>query len=579
MRNLTLTFAGNAADDSLTFDRQAAVTFAVSKDARTITGLAVPYGVVGNNGYGSYRFTKGSLDWSKVKYLTHHDWEQAVGTVEFEETDEGLLMTAKIARGSRGDEVLALTEAGVYDGLSIGLSNDSRFEQDDDGVFNCLSGTVLEVSGTPIPAFKDAQVRSVAASAAQSKENIRMKCNKCGKAHADGIVECQAAPTADVFSAEQGASLATKVDELTKKIDGLADIKVPITGGPQLQVKHEPIYRFSGTIPGKHDFAADVIASVHGDGEAGKRVMQFMGESLLTPEGLNFVDTGDTAPVNPARYRPDMFLDEGPAQPTPLYTFFYKGGLSDVTPFFYSKLDAYSGLLADHTEGTEPAAGTFATETGATVTPKPISGKIHITREVHDQGGNPQVSGLVWSKFQRVFRQMLETKTAAAVAAGAASYAPFATIAAGATGKVAGAALEGGVVDLQFLADGSRFRKAFGHVDLYKALIAAEDTSGRKLYPIINPTNANGQAASLFGHINVGGLNIDPTWSLGPTSANASNSYVADPSAVHVWNSGLTKLEKLNEDVEGYDIGAWAYVATHLYDATGIRKVAYDPTA
>ena len=154
-----------------TFDRLAPVTFEVAKESRTIKGLAVPFDVVGNNGFGSYRFTKGTLSWAKVKYLIQHEWSQAVGTVEFEETNEGLLMTAKVARGSRGDELLSLTEDGVYDGLSIGLDGNARFDQDDDDVWNAVSATVLEVSATPLPAFNDAQVRSVAASAAPKKGN------------------------------------------------------------------------------------------------------------------------------------------------------------------------------------------------------------------------------------------------------------------------------------------------------------------------------------------------------------------------------------------------------------------------
>lgn len=552
-----------------TFDNPNGVTFEVDTETRTIRGLALPFGDVAENHQGKWSFSKGSLTWGKVKLLNGHDWNQVLGIAELTETDEGLVMSAKVARGQRGDEVLALAEMGAIDGLSVGLANDLKAVLRG-GVQHAKSGTVREVSTTPIPAFERAAIRSVAASAAQNKEK-HMDENET--AEVETPVSLSADDVRTIFSEEITKALAT-------------DDKRPVVpagrpeGGAQFTIREESMYRFDGVIPGKHDFASDITSAVHGDAEAHKRVMQFMGEHLLSPAGLTRfaepqIDTADTAAVNPARYRPDMFLDEGPAQPTPLYSFFYKGGLSDVTPFFYSKLDSYSGLLDDHEEGVEPTPGTFATETGATVTPSPISGKVHITREVHDQGGSPQVSGLVWSKFQRVFRQMLETKTAALLASG--TYTDFATIAAGATGNVAGAAIESGVVDLQFLADGSRFRKAFAHVELYKKLLTAVDTTGRPLYPIINPVNANGQVTSLYGHVNVGGLSLDPTWSLGAVGAG-QKSYVADSNAIHVWNSGLTKLERLNEDVEGYDIGAWAYFAGIVYDSTGIKDLTYDST-
>lgn len=561
-------------DQTQHFDNPQGVTFAVEPESRTIKGLALPFGDVAMNGGLKWSFGKGSLTWDKVRLLNNHDWSQLLGTVELEETAEGLVMSAKVAKGQRGDEVLALAEMGALDGLSVGLANDLKATVKGD-VRHVTYGVVREVSTTPIPAFERAAIRSVAASAARSDKEKQMD-------NETGTVETEvSSPT--TLSADEVRRIFSEEIAKARETDKRPVVPAGRPDGPQFTIREESPYRFAGTIPGKHDFAADVIAGVHGDREAYDRVMKFMGESLLTPQGLNFaepqIDTADTAAVNPARYRPDMFLDEGPAQPTPLYTFFYKGGLSDVTPFFYSKLDSYSGLLGDHTEGVEPTPGTFATETGATVTPSPISGKVHITREVHDQGGNPQVSGLVWSKFQRVFRQMLETKTAAALAAGAGSYSAFATVAAGANGVTLGEAIENGIVDLQFLADGSRFRKGFAHVDLYKALKGAKDGMDRPLYPIVNPRNADGSAGTLFGFIDVAGLRLDPTWSLGATATTASNSYVADPNAIHVWNSGLTKLERLNEDVEGYDIGAWAYVATHLYDATGIKKIAYDPTA
>ena len=51
----------------------------------------------------------------------------------------------------------------------------------------------------------------------------------------------------------------------------------------------------------------------------------------------------------------------------------------------------------------------------------------------------------------------------------------------------------------------------------------------------------------------------------------------ADPAAVHVWNSGLTRLDKLQETVEGWDMGVFAYFAGVLYDVDGLRKITYTP--
>lgn len=558
---------------NLRLDNPRTVTFEVNEAARTIKGLALPFGDVGDNGSSKFTFTAGSLTWGKVKVLDGHDWAKAAGTATLDETDEGVVMTAKIARGARGDELLSLAQDGVYDGLSVGLGNDVQADEID-GVYHVKAATVREVSLTPTPAFERAQVTSVAASkspAAPTKENDMPE-----------KIEEKTTPAQVAFSAEEGTALATKLTELEKKIDGLAEMKAPVTAGPQLAVKEEPIYRFAGTTPAPSgfDFATDLLAAGRdGDAAALERLKKFTAAHL----GPRFVATGDVNEVNPSTYRPDMFLGQAPTPTSPLYDTFYVGGLSSVTPFFHSKLDRTATTVAvgNHTEGTDPADTELVTASGATVTPSAVSGKVHITREVADQGGNPQVSGLIWAEFQRSFAISLETKTAALLAAAAGTATALTgTIAAGATGAAAGAAIEAGLIALQFAADGTRFTKLFGHIDLYTALATAiNGTTGDRLYPIINPQNRSGIVGAKYSFIDIAGYRMEPGTSLGATSANASNSWVVDPSAVRVWNSGLTRLDRLNESVEGWDLGCFAYFAGLVYDLSGLRKISYDPTA
>jgi HK97 family phage prohead protease len=550
------------------FDNPEGVTFKVDAETRTIKGLALPYGDVAENADGKWSFSKGSLTWDKVRLLNNHDWSQLIGTVELAETDEGLVMTAKVARGQRGDEILELADMGALDGLSVGLGNDIKATLKAD-VRHVKSGTVREVSTTPIPAFERAAIRSVAASAAQNKETDMPE------------IETKVDETPVSFSKQDGDTLMSQVKSLTEKIAELEKIKIPIGPGTQLQVKEEPIYRFSGTTPAPsgHDFATDLFnAARNGDQAALKRVQDFTAAHL----GPRFVDTADVNEVNPSTYKPDMFLGQAPVPTSPLYDTFHKGSLSSVTPFFWSKLDrtGTTVAVADHVEGTDPTDTDLVTAAGATVTPAPVSGKVHITREVADQGGNPMVSGLVWSEFERSFKIALETKTAALLTAAAGSITSLtAAIAAGADGEVAGQAIEAGLIGLQFIADGPRFTKTFGHVDLYTALATFENADGEKRYPIINPQNRSGISGSKYSFIDIAGYRMEPAHSLGATSAGASNSYVADPGAVHVWNSGLMRLDKLTETVEGWDLGCFAYFAGVVYDVTGLRKIAYDPTA
>lgn len=545
-------------------DNPNGVTFTVDRETRTIRGLALPYGDVATSGGRRWSFSKGTLNTDRVKLLNNHDWNQVLGVASFEDTDEGLEMTAKVVTGPRGDELLALSEMGAIDGLSIGLGDDVKATVRD-GVHHVNSGTVRETSTTPIPAFARASITSVAASAAQDKESIMDDENKPGEAE-----------TPVSFTADQGQALTTKVDDLEKTVEGLKEFKAPVTPTPGLQVTEEPIYRFAGSepAPSGFDFATDMLNAANGDLKALDRVKTFTAEHIT--DGPQFVDTTDTSNVNPATYRPDMFLGQAPTPTSPLYDTFHKSSLSSVQPFFWSKLDRANtdAGVADHTEGTDPTDGDVVTATGATVTPAPVSAKVHITREVGDQGGNPNVSGLVWNEFTRSFSIALETKTAALITTALGSITALATPAAGAAGDVAGQAVEAGLVGLQFIPDGSRFTKAFGHVDLYTLLATYENTDGEKRYPIINPQNRSGVSGGKYSFIDVAGYRMEPAHSLGATGVNEA-SILADPGAVHVWNSGLQRLDKLNESVEGWDLGCFGYWAGIVYDITGLRKVQY----
>jgi hypothetical protein len=562
--------------DALTF---AAATFAVDKETRTLTGVLLPFGAVSRPAAdpvtgktGRFSFASGTVtlpDPGEVVLNYGHDGKSLQAQVgiatHLSAEPDGIHAKFRIARTPEGDRVLALAEDRILRAFSAEV--EGEFVADRAGVQHAKAAALTGAAVVPKPAFVGAQITSVAASAADKEEEAMTN-------------ETTEVETAEVsFTAAEGANLAAQIEELTKKVDGLAEIKVPVQATANLSVVEEPIYRFAGTTPAPSgfDFAEDLLnAARYGDQAAFKRVQEFTA-SHLNPE---FVTTGNTAQVNPATYRPDMFLGQAPVPTSPLYDTFHAGALSSVQPFFHSKLDraATTVGVTDHVEGTDPALTNLVTVAGATVTPAPVSGRVHITREVGDQGGNPQISGMIWAEFDRSFKIALETKTTALLTAAAGSITSLtAAIAAGANGQVAGQAIEAGLLGLQFLADGSRFTKTFGHVDLYKALATFENADGEKRYPIINPQNRDGIAGAKYSFLDIAGYRMEPAASLGATSANASNSYVVDPSAVKVWNSGLTRLDKLTEKVEGWDLGVFAYWAGLVYDISGLRKIAYDP--
>ena len=570
-----------------TFDDHAAVVtfdapnapevFSVDRETRTIRGLAVPYGVVSNDGR-TFQFSKGSITYGipqRIKLLVGHDWSQAVGhAVTLEDTDEGLMASFKVARGAEGDRVLSLAEDGVYDGLSVGIGHGMKTRVIN-GVQHVLSAPLREISATPAPAFDGARVTEVAASH-QTRGTI-MPCASCGVVHAAGVTECTAADLA-TFAAQHPEPESTNFSAITTAIEaGFANLTNPqgpgrqvVSAGAPLQISEPAPYRFDGTT-GEHDFSHDVIAVLRGDTEARQRVQTFMAEEL---DPVNFaVGSTDVADLNPARNRPDMYVDRLVAT-TPLWEALKKGSLADNTPFIFPKFGDASGLVDDHQEMVEPTPGSF-TAGKQTVTPSPLSGKVEIPREIIDAGGNPQVSSLIWREMQRAYFEALEGKVAAMLAA---SNPMQINLTAGAQDSDLVDELEAAYASLQFVPGGFRFDYAPTHQGLYQALAAASDDAGRKLLPILQPANANGTAATRFASLNVAGVQHLPVASLGAAGTGLKRSYLIASEDVHAWASPPREL-RFEYQVAHVDLGIWGYVATAISRTDGVRRISYNTVA
>ena len=139
---------------------------------RTITGIAVPYGVDAVvMGGQTVRIEAGALpvDGPAPRLLEQHDTNRVVGLVtERTDTEDGMLFSAKIAQTSAGDDLLALLEMGAYDSVSVGIE---PIDVEQDGkTLVVKAASWSELSVVYEPAFADAKITQVAASAEEEIE-------------------------------------------------------------------------------------------------------------------------------------------------------------------------------------------------------------------------------------------------------------------------------------------------------------------------------------------------------------------------------------------------------------------------
>lgn len=578
-----------------TFSGHDGATFSVDPERRIIKGTALLYGVAADNGTGVWTFADGSVSWkrsavNRVKLLRDHDWSALLGSaLALRVVDGRLDAEFKVARGAAGDQALMEAEDGALDGLSVGVDILAAEPTDDDGAYTVTSATLREISLTPIPAFDDARITSVAAS---HTNRGSMRCTKCGIDHGPDVT-CETATAEDnkisppidydamaaafaraMRSGMPGADAVT-APEPAPEVVNPASRPAPGARGAAAFVREPAPYRRdrAGNFTlGEHDFSTDIVAMLKsGDANGtgtpeGKRVMAQLSQAFA-------VETTNVDELNPAINRPDMYVDQRPYR-TPLWDIVSKGAPPNgVQPFGFPKFDSASGLVSDHTEGTEPSSGTFTT-TSQTITPTAVSGKASITREVWDMGGNPAISTLIYNKMVSSYWESLE----GAVGTFLDTLTTATTIPlTGATGAETGAQFEAAIASLVFERgyDWSAFATS---QDLYTALTGAVDGDGRPLYPQIAPSNANGATGVRFRTLSVGGVSSTPAWALDEVS------YLIDPSTVHAWATGPQRLEFSGTSATGgyapvamIDLAVWGYKALANSDLGGVRRITYTP--
>lgn len=344
--------------------------------------------------------------------------------------------------------------------------------------------------------------------------------------------------------------------------------------------REEAPYRFDRrgnlTRGPKFDFSSDLIHGLRdGNGEALERAQGFVRQWFDGRESAvraEFVNQADAATLNPATQRPDLYVDQKDFT-YPIWDAISKGTITDATPFVLPKFSSSSGLVAGHVENTEPTPGTFVA-TAQTITPTPVSGKVEISREAWDQGGNPQLSTLIWNQMVRAWFEALEASSVTLLEGLAPT---ILTITTAAVDSALEQSITSQLAPLQFVRGGFRFRDFFLQVDLYKNLVAAKDSSGRRLFPNIGAQNSLGTVSDFFADLLIAGLRGRPAWALAATSANSSNSYLFDRNDVSGWATPPLRLTMDNISVAKVHVGIWGYKALACTDLTGVRRLAYDP--
>ena len=186
---------------------------ATDAEKREVSGIAVPFNQTIDIGGGwSERFEKGAVDLTaNVKLFRDH--EDIIGVVtEMEESDEGLLIRAKISETVLGNETLNLVKDGAIRSFSVGFIPVTDEKKDKTIIRKKVN--LKEVSLVAFPAYDKAEVLSVREETNQ--EEISMENT-----------------TPDYTSAIE--EVRNHAEELERRLDVIASEKTPSVSVPQFR--------------------------------------------------------------------------------------------------------------------------------------------------------------------------------------------------------------------------------------------------------------------------------------------------------------------------------------------------------
>jgi HK97 family phage prohead protease len=500
-----------------------AITAMADIQTRTISGVAVPFGVLGQTNMGPTIIDAGAVTpASRVVYLMSHDSDRPLGKMTAHEvTPDGIHASFKILATPAGDVALLEAAEGVRDGLSVGLDSIESYT-DEAGVMHVTAAVWRETSQVTFPAFASARVTNVAASEPTAPDTE---------------------PVPETITESEST-----VTETPTVVEAAAPAYVPT-----FKVQDAFPYRASTRDDRgmQASFFRDMIHAKD-DSDAAQRFTQ--ATTMMTAAN----DMADVAEIIPQTYRPDLYVGQLGNLRTVIDSFSQfaiDGPNVQRVPTFATA----TGLMSDHVENTNPATGTFTTSE-ILVTPIAKSGTYSASREMIE-GSTPAVDQLILNAIREEYA--LDTEAYA-----------ITTLLAGATAGTVVDISNG--VTLQVLARMITFqanRKRGASVflagsDLFTELVVQVDGAARPMNPAVNAMNSTGTMDTAAMAVTVAGLRTPYVPVLTGGVLGVPSDFATFESGLRTWRweekSGPAKIE----------LAAFGYIACAVLRPLGLLKFA-----
>jgi HK97 family phage prohead protease len=499
---------------------------------RVIAGKIVPFGEPGYTSVGKVVFERGSIAIpnERFKLLLEHDPKQPVGrAINVQETADGIYAQFKVAETTRGNDAL-IEASDLRDGLSVGVLVHKSVDRGD--TLFVQSAELQEVSLVHTPAFKSAEVTTVAASESEPETPD----NPTQPTESEAVVENPDTPAVEVE--------AEKVEASRPRVSVTAmEVRHPI------RTKADYLQHTIKAALGNDDSRDYVKAA---DAQAAKS-MTFADDSFTTNPAFSPVQYVSTVVDTLIGNRPAIDALGGSR---PLAA----SGMTISIPKITT-----SGTVAETAEGGAPSeTGIVSSYVNATV--KKYAGLQRYSVELLERSSdNP-------SFFQAMLENMTRAYNKATDAA------VIAEITSGGTQGTAVAATSAGIISFvstevpaAYSATGELPTVYIAGTSQWGLLMGATDTTGRPIYNAGSPYNSGGNANPQSLRGNVLGLDLYVDANMVATTIDES-AFICVPSAIYIAESPVLRLSTNIPTSGEIETMLYGYLATKTLVSGGLRR-------
>jgi HK97 family phage prohead protease len=547
---------------------------AADSGRRIISGVVVPYGVIGNTSAGAVIFERGSIqvpNTSKIKLLAQHE-QTASGVIgraqSLTDTADAMYGTFKVSASRDGENYLIKAAEGLLDGLSVGVDVVAS-QPGKDGTLYVQKAILREVSLVETPAFSAAVVTSVAAAAGDSEDAAEEALEEMEDQEIQKISDA-----VDALKSIQVAEKALEETETTTESEATMSEATPAATAEASSEASRP------TIKASTPYISSTVR--HGITSKGKytehKIKAALGneESKLwisASEDPQYVTAADTMSTNPA-FNPIQYLSNFVSNTNfgrPAIDAVSRGtlpasGMTINIPSLVTSAGGGSSAAPTVASTAESAAPSDTPMTSAyeSVTVNKYAGQQTISLELLERS-DPIFFDQLAIQLERAYLLATDSALISILTSQGTQAATTAGTSAGLISYISTEAPAAYAGSSYFASN------IVTNTNWWSTLIGAVDTTGRPIYNAIQPWNAAGESrpTSIKGNVLGLDLYVDKNVTAGLVDESA---FIIAPETVQWWESAQAYFSVNVVSSMSVQTAIYGYGAGKVLIPAGVRR-------